>query len=148
MGESLLPWLDRMPSSYSKVACIHHNQGGEFLSSALQCALHKHRIEPHVTLSHTPKYNSVVKRLNQTLNNSMCCALMSTQLPNSWWTHAMCHVMAVYNCLPHSSINYTSPLQQFHGDKQAPSIHHLHTFRCPTHVYIQLSDCAKLDNCS
>ena len=86
--------------------------------------LSENGIESQLTASGTPQQNGVAVRRNQTLLESVRSMMSYSDLPKSFWGHALETTAYLLNLVPSKSVPKT-PLELWTGDK--PSICLLYT---------------------
>ena len=68
-----------------------------------------------ITGSGNSKQNGIVERPHRTLANMVRCTLHAAGLGPEYWSYALIHATYIKNRLPHSSLQMTTPYQQFTG---------------------------------
>jgi hypothetical protein len=58
----------------------------------------------------SPQTNGVSERFNGVLLEKVRFMMLQSQVPQSMWHKAVCHAYTLLNVLPHSSINWASPI--------------------------------------
>ncbi|KAL8125161.1 hypothetical protein AgCh_012728 [Apium graveolens] len=117
-------------SRYGYVYLLHHH-GGEYFLGEFREYLSENGIESQLTAPGTPQQNGVAERRNQTLLESVRSMMSYSDLPKSFWGHALETTAYLLNLVPSKSVPKT-PLELWTGDK--PSLRHIRIWGCPAHV--------------
>jgi hypothetical protein len=87
-------------SGVNKILCLQTDNGGEYLSNEFSSYLAEAGIKHKPGPSHSPESNGVAERTNQTINNLLRCALLSANLPKTFWVDGIRHIMHSFNSVP------------------------------------------------
>jgi transposase InsO family protein len=115
-----------------KLMALRTDRGGEFNSDEFAEYCERLGIKHFRTAPYTPQQNGVVERRNQTVVGMARSLLKSMGVPSRFWGEAVTTVVYLLNRAPTKSVSGATPYEAWHGRK--PSVHHLRTFGCTTHV--------------
>ncbi|KAL8133453.1 hypothetical protein AgCh_008783 [Apium graveolens] len=110
---------------------LRSDRGGEYLLGEFREYLSENGIESQLTAPGTPQQNGVAERRNRTLLESVRSMMSYSDLPKSFWGHALEISSYLLNLVPSKSVPKT-PLELWTGDK--PSLRHIRIWGCPAHV--------------
>ena len=85
--------------------------------------------------------NGQSERLNRTILDKARCLLFQAQMLKEYWSEVVLVAAYLYNCTPHSAIDYSTPYQARFDEK--PNIGHIRIFG--SLVYSKTSNIKKLD---
>ncbi|GKC14496.1 zinc finger, CCHC-type containing protein [Tanacetum coccineum] len=74
----------------------------EHISEAKLCI--KSEISRHLIVAGTPQQNGLAERMNKTLMDKVCCLLIQSGLPKTFWAKATCTVAYLINRSPSTAI--------------------------------------------
>ncbi|KAL0462995.1 UNVERIFIED_CONTAM: hypothetical protein Slati_0187100 [Sesamum latifolium] len=123
-----------------KIKALRSDRGGEYLSGEFIDYLKENEILSQWTPPGTPQLNGVAKRRNRTLLDVVRSMMSFTELPPSFWGHALEMVVKLLNISPSKSIPQT-PYEIWHG--KPASYKYLRVWGSPTYVKRLVGD--KLD---
>ena len=106
-----------------KLACLHFERGGKYLSQEFMTFCLRNGIRRQLTVPHTPQQNGVAERKNRHLCETMRTLLFEAKLRTYLWEEAVRTTNYVANRMPHRALKATTPLEQFSNKK--PDISHL-----------------------
>ncbi|GAA0163098.1 hypothetical protein LIER_19052 [Lithospermum erythrorhizon] len=92
--------------------------------------LQEHGIVAQYTMPGSPNQNGVAERRNRTL---MDMVISNVKFPSFLWVKALKTATYILNQVPSKAVSNT-PFEQFKGWK--PSLHHTHTWGCPSEVRV------------
>ncbi|KAL8091512.1 hypothetical protein AgCh_033945 [Apium graveolens] len=113
------------------IKSLRSDRGGEYLLGEFREYLSENGIESQLTAPGTPQQNGVVERRNRTLLESVRSMMSYSDLPKSFWGHALETTAYLLNLVPSKSVPKT-PLELWTGDK--PSLRHIRIWGCPAHA--------------
>ena len=114
-----------------KIKSFRSDNALEYSSKQFADWFKKCGIDPNPTVSHTPKQNGVVERMNRTLNDCARCMLIHSGLPTSLWFDAIRHASYVRNRVPSNSLpNDGIPYELWSGKKVDYSNFHVFGANC------------------
>ena len=113
------------------IKSLRSDRGGEYLLGEFREYLSENGIESQLTAPGTPQQNGVAERRNRTLLESVRSMMSYSDLPKSFWGHALETAAYLLNLVPSKSVPKT-PLELWTGDK--PSLRHIRIWGCPAHV--------------
>ncbi|KAL8116714.1 hypothetical protein AgCh_023023 [Apium graveolens] len=113
------------------IKSLRSDRGGEYLLGEFREYLSENGIESQLTAPGTPLQNGVAERRNQTLLESVRSMMSYSDLPKSFWGHALETTAYLLNLVPSKSVPKT-PLELWTGNK--PSLRHIRIWGCPAHV--------------
>ncbi|PLW56775.1 hypothetical protein PCANC_01672 [Puccinia coronata f. sp. avenae] len=97
------------------IQSLRTNNGGKYLSKEFTSYLSTAGIKHDPGPPHSPQLNGVAKRTNRTIHNFVCSALLTSQLPKSFWADAIRHSLFPYNSFPcHTPAGFKSPNSILH----------------------------------
>ena len=88
-------------------------------------------IVPQLTPARTPQRNGVSERRNRTLLDSVRSMMSHTDLPVSFWGHALETTAFILNRAPSKSVE-TTPYEMWHSKK--PKVSFLKVWGCEAYV--------------
>jgi len=90
----------------------------------------------------TPQENGSTEWVNRTILDMACTMIKESDLPESFWSHAVNYATYILNRVPtHAIEKDITPYQAYTGNK--PSIAHLQVFSCIAHALIPKSKRSK-----
>ncbi|KAL8134578.1 hypothetical protein AgCh_009559 [Apium graveolens] len=113
------------------IKSLQSDHGGEYLLGEFREYLSENGIESQLTAPGTPQQNDVAERRNWTLLESVRSMMSYSDLPKSFWGHALETAAYLLNLVPSKSVP-KKPLELWTGDK--PSLRHIRIWGCPAHV--------------
>jgi len=115
-----------------KLKALRTDRGGEFTSQLFTVFCNEQGIKHYTTTPYTPQQNGVVERRNQTVVEMARCMLKTMSVPAKFWGEAVTTAVYVLNRCPTKALNDLTPFEAWHRRK--PTVSHLRTFGCVTHV--------------
>ncbi|KAL8134929.1 hypothetical protein AgCh_009805 [Apium graveolens] len=113
------------------IKSLRSDRGGEYLLGEFREYLSENGIESQLTAPGTPQQNGVAERRNRALLESVRSMMSYSDLPKSFWGHALEIAAYLLNLVPSKSVPKT-PLELWTGDK--PSLRYIRIWGCPAHV--------------
>ena len=113
------------------IKSLRSDRGGEYLLGEFRKYLSENGITSQLTAPGTPQQNGVAERRNQTLLESVRSMMSYSDLPKSFWGHALETAAYLLNLVPSKSVPKT-PKELWTGEK--PSLRHIQIWGCPAHV--------------
>ncbi|KAL8132324.1 hypothetical protein AgCh_007987 [Apium graveolens] len=101
-------------SRYGYVYLLHHH-GGEYLLGEFREYLSENGIESQLTAPGTPQQNGVAERRNRTLLKSVRSMMSYSDLPKSFWGHALETSAYLLNLVPSKSLESHTEVRLFVG---------------------------------
>ena len=118
-----------------KIKILRTDNGGEYISKAMQDFLKSREIQHQRTVPHSPQQNDVSERLNRTLLEMARAMMADSELPKYLWAEAISEACYIKNRLPTSSLkDNQTPYECWYG--RAPNVEHLRIFGCTAYVHI------------
>ena len=117
---------------------LRDDKGGEYMSTAFSSFLAAAGIAREHTVRNEPHQNGVAERANRTLAEGTTALLQESQLPASFWLHALSCFVHVHNRSPTSALSDSTaktPYELWYKSK--PDISHLRMFSCTAYVHVQ-----------
>ncbi|KAL0378488.1 UNVERIFIED_CONTAM: Transposon Ty2-GR1 Gag-Pol polyprotein [Sesamum radiatum] len=124
-----------------KIKALQSDRGGEYLSGEFIDYLKENGILSQWTPPGTPQLNGVAERRNRTLLDMVRSMMSFTELPPSFWGHALETAVKLLNISPSKSIPQT-PYEIWHG--KPSSYKYLRVWGSPAYVKRLVED--KLDS--
>ncbi|KAL0401991.1 UNVERIFIED_CONTAM: hypothetical protein Slati_4229000 [Sesamum latifolium] len=124
-----------------KIKALRSDRGGEYLSGEFIDYLKENGILSQWTPPGTPQLNGVAERRNRTLLDMVRSMMSFTELPPSFWGHALETAVKLLNISPSKSIPQT-PYEIWHG--KPASYKYLRVWGSPAYVKRLVGD--KLDS--
>jgi transposase InsO family protein len=122
-----------------RIKCLRDDKGGEYISNEFDNFLTEAGISRQHTVRNEPHQNGVAERANRTLAEGATTLLAESNLPASFWSHAIAALVHVRNRSPTASLGRDIPYTSFYGKK--PDISHLRIFGCSAYVHVQKDKC-------
>jgi transposase InsO family protein len=113
------------------IKALRSDRGGEFLSNEFLNYLVEHGILSQWTPPATPQLNGVAERRNRTLMDMVRSMMSATDLPLSFWGHALLTATKILNMVPSKSVEKT-PYELWFG--KAPSYAFMRIWGSPAYV--------------
>ena len=114
-----------------RIKFLRSDRGGEYLSHEFGQHLSDRGIVSQLTPPGTPQRNGVSERRNQTLLDMVRSMMSLTDLPISFWGHALETAAYTLNRAPSKSVK-TTPYEIWHGKK--PDLSFLQIWSCEAYV--------------
>ncbi|KAL0455123.1 UNVERIFIED_CONTAM: Retrovirus-related Pol polyprotein from transposon RE2 [Sesamum latifolium] len=127
--------------SNRKIKALRSDRGGEYLSGEFIDYLKENGILSQWTPPGTPQLNEVAERRNRTLLDMVRSMMSFTELPPSFWGHALETTVKLLNKAPSKSVPQT-PYKIWHG--KPASYKYLRVWSSPAYVKRLVGD--KLDS--
>ena len=118
------------------VSEIKSDNGGEFVNTKNKAFFEAQNIHHFKTSPYSPHQNGIAERSNRTVFESAAAMLHDSQLPVTFWEHAVKCVVHVLNLLPNKALNLqSSPFTSiFH---RPADISHLRVFGSDIYMLLQ-----------
>ena len=113
---------------------IQTDGGGEYMSNKFEVFLKANGIEHYRTNADEPRQNGLSERYGGLLQETALSLLKHSKLPFCYWPYAFKTACYIMNCLPHTSLNGSSPHEQW--SNEIPDISNLRTFGCDAWVRV------------
>ena len=127
-----------------KIKILRTDNGGEYISNAMQNFLKSRGIQHQRTVPDSPQQNGVSERLNRTLLEMARAMMADSELPKCLWAEAISAACYVKNRLPTSCLkDNQTPYECWYG--RAPNVEHLRIFGCTAYVHVNDQARQKLD---
>lgn len=110
----------------SKIVTLFTDNGGEYVSKAMDDFLAKAGIEYKFSAPHTTEQNGLAERLNRTLQEKVRVLLLNAALVSEFWQLATETAVHIYNRCAHISIGNISPYELWFNRK--PKHHYFRIF--------------------
>ena len=127
-----------------RVKILRTDNGGEYVSHALEAHLKTCGVRHELTILKTPEQNGAAERLNRTLLETTRSMLLDAKLPKSFWAEAISTAVYLRNRSPTSTVKGMTPYQAWYGQK--PGVKHLRVFGCAAYIHIPRDEGGKLDS--
>lgn len=120
-------------SEYGAPKALRSDNGGEYVSGALEEFCRSQSIRREFTVPETPEQNGVAERFFRTSVEMGRCLLLEANLPSTFWVRAIDTAVYIRNrCCSRSLPKGITPYQAFHGT--APKINHMRVFGCTAYA--------------
>ena len=116
------------------IKTLRSDRGGEYMDLHFQDYLIEFGIKSQLTVPGTPQQNCVSERRNRTLLDMVRSMMSFSQLPDSFWGHALESAVYILNNVPSKSVSET-PYELW--SKRKSSLRHFRIWGCPAHVLVQ-----------
>ncbi|KAK8597148.1 hypothetical protein V6N12_065624 [Hibiscus sabdariffa] len=118
------------------IKALRSDRGGEYLSHEFDELLKECGIVSQLTPPGTPQWNGVSERRNRTLLDRVRSMMSHSDLPISFWGHALETAAFTLNCVPSKSVQKTP-----HGmwTRKRPSMSFIKIWGCKAYVRHQMS---------
>ena len=127
--------------SGQKLKAVRTDNGGEYLSSALQTYLAEKGVEHQLTVPYTPQQNGAAERLNRVLLDRVRAMLSDAQLEPDLWAEAVVVASFLRNRSPVAG-EVKTPLELFYG--KAPDVSGMRVFGSRAFCYVRKQQRNKL----
>ncbi|GJV09031.1 retrotransposon protein, putative, ty1-copia subclass [Tanacetum coccineum] len=111
---------------------LRMDNGLEFCNREFEQLCIKSGIARNLTVSGTPQQNGVAERMNRTLMDKVCCLLIQSGLPKTFWVEATCTVAYLINRSPSRVIEKKTPIEMWSGH---PSDYGMLRFSAVSHIH-------------
>lgn len=118
-----------------KIKALQDDKGGEYMSTEFQKFCDSEGIVRRHTVRNRPQQNGVAERANRTMSDDISAMLAESNLPPQFWGECLAAQVHVWNRLPISAVQGSTPYELWHGRK--PDVSHLRVWGCTTYVHIQ-----------
>ncbi|KAK8597339.1 hypothetical protein V6N12_065809 [Hibiscus sabdariffa] len=118
------------------IKALRSDRGGEYLSHEFDELLKECGIVSQLTPPGTPQWNGVSERRNRTLLDMVRSMMSHSDLPISFWGHALETAAFTLNCVPSKSVQKT-PHEMWTGKR--PSMSFMKIWGCKAYVKHQMS---------
>ncbi|KAK9024987.1 hypothetical protein V6N11_064888 [Hibiscus sabdariffa] len=130
------PEVDSITSSHLLMISVDMDRGGEYLGHEFDELLKECGIVSQLTPPGTPQWNGVSERRNRTLLDMVRSMMSHSDLPISFWGHALETAAFTLNCVPSKSVQKT-PHEMWTGKR--PSMSFMKIWGCKAYVKHQMS---------
>ncbi|RVW99042.1 Retrovirus-related Pol polyprotein from transposon TNT 1-94 [Vitis vinifera] len=113
------------------IKTLRSDRGGKYISREFISFLSEQGITSQLSTPGMPQQNGVVERRNRTLMEMVRSMTSYSDLPISFWGHAIETAAYILNLVPSKSVPKT-PTELWTGRK--PSLKHVRMWGCPAHV--------------
>ena len=96
---------------------IRSDNGGEYTSNEFSSYLQTSGMIHETTVPHSPQQNGIAERYNRTLMTKFRCLLISSKLPERFWSELILSAVYLINRLPRQSENDKTPYEDFFNVK-------------------------------
>ena len=123
-----------------RVKALCDNKGGEymgrpFIEFCAQEGIHRQHTEPD-----EPHQNRVAERANRSIAEGLTALLAQSNLPASFWAHAVSTFVHTRNRMPTTSLKGGIPYTAWKGDKHKPDVSYFRVFGCLAYVLVRKKD--------
>jgi transposase InsO family protein len=138
--EHIINWINQVTVELGKpLKKFHSDGGGEFRSTKLLNYFKSKGIKVTVTNKGTPQHNSIVERVNRTINEMATSMIHHGKLSQLFWPEAVMTSVFIRNrCLTTGNKMNKTPEEIWSGTK--PSIKDIKVFGCNAYIHIQKED--------
>ena len=127
--------------SGNSIQIVRSDWGSEFENHQFTEYLATHGIVHEHSAPYSHEQNGQSERLNRTILDKARCLLFQAQMSKKYWSEAVLAAAYLYNCTPHSAIEYRTPYQARFGKK--PNVAYIKIFG--SLVYSKTANIKKLD---
>ncbi|KAH9752394.1 retrovirus-related pol polyprotein from transposon RE1 [Citrus sinensis] len=126
----------------TQIRVLHTDNGGEYMSTAIQQFLKSQGSVHQTTCVGTPQQNGVAERKNRHLLEVVRASLIQAHMPLSYWGEALASAAYLINRTPSSSLGFQTPFQVLNDAIMSPNVPNLppHVFGCVAFVYLPQQD--------
>jgi transposase InsO family protein len=121
---------------------LQTDNGGEYMSSEARMFFEERGIIHQTSVAYDHEQQGMAERPNRTILEAAEAMRHHAGLPAPFWGDAVTTSVYLYNRFPHSSINYVTPFEMWHGYK--PNLRHVRVFGCNAWVHRQNKHYQKL----
>ena len=119
-----------------RLASVHSDQGGEFMSHEFQAFLSSRGITHQTSIPHMPQQNGRAERFNRTILEKAEAICHHACLPKVFWQDAVETSVHLYNRQPMHCHDWKTPIELFKGDGKKPDASYCQVFGCKAYVFI------------
>jgi transposase InsO family protein len=116
----------------AKLKALRTNRGGEFKSNEFKTFCEAHGIQQYLTVPYSLQQNGVMERRNQTIVAMAHSMIKSKGMLGRFWGEVVSTAVYLLNRAPTKSVVGMRSYEAWYERK--PSVDHLRTFGCMTHV--------------
>ncbi|KAH9656598.1 retrovirus-related pol polyprotein from transposon RE1 [Citrus sinensis] len=129
-------------SVQTQIRVLHTDNGGEYMSTAIQQFLKSQGSIHQTTCVGTPQQNGVAERKNRHLLEVVRASLIQAHMPLSYWGEALASAAYLINRTPSSSLGFQTPFQVLNDAIMSPNVPNLppHVFGCVAFVHLPQQD--------
>ncbi|KAH9802834.1 retrovirus-related pol polyprotein from transposon RE1 [Citrus sinensis] len=122
----------------TQIRVLHTDNGGEYMSTAIQQFLKSQGSVHQTTCVGTPQQNGVAERKNRHLLEVVRASLIQAHMPLSYWGEALASAAYLINRTPSSSLGFQTPFQVLNDAIMSPNVLNLppHVFGCVAFVHL------------
>lgn len=113
-----------------KIKAIKSDSGTEYRNAGFIDFCTQNGVELRRTMVKTPEQNGIAERLNRSIKEGATTLLLQSNLPVSFWPHAISYYIHSKNISPSSAVNYQIQHHLFFGEP--PRYTDLRVFGCKT----------------
>ncbi|KAH9764942.1 retrovirus-related pol polyprotein from transposon RE1 [Citrus sinensis] len=126
----------------TQIRVLHTDNGGEYMSTAIQQFLKSQGSVHQTTCVGTPQQNGVAERKNRHLLEVVRASLIQAHMPLSYWGEALASAAYLINRTPSSSLGFQTPFQVLNDAIMSPNVPNLppHVFGCVAFVHLPQQD--------
>ncbi|KAH9763832.1 retrovirus-related pol polyprotein from transposon RE1 [Citrus sinensis] len=126
----------------TQIQVLHTDNGGEYMSTAIQQFLKSQGSVHQTTCVGTPQQNGVAERKNRHLLEVVRASLIQAHMPLSYWGEALASAAYLINRTPSSSLGFQTPFQVLNDAIMTPKVPNLppHVFGCVAFVHLPQQD--------
>ncbi|KAH9657753.1 retrovirus-related pol polyprotein from transposon RE1 [Citrus sinensis] len=126
----------------TQIRVLHIDNGGEYMSTAIQQFLKSQGSVHQTTCVGTPQQNGVAERKNRHLLEVFRASLIQAHMPLSYWGEALASAAYLINRTPSSSLGFQTPFQVLNDAIMSPNVPNLppHVFGCVAFVHLPQQD--------
>ncbi|KAH9751848.1 retrovirus-related pol polyprotein from transposon RE1 [Citrus sinensis] len=126
----------------TQIRVLHTDNGGEYMSTAIQQFLKSQGSVHQTTCVGTPQQNGVAERKNRHLLEVVRASLIQAHMPLSYWGEALASAAYLINRTPSSSLGFQTPFQVLNDAIMSPNVPNLppHVFGCVAFIHLPQQD--------
>ncbi|KAH9689179.1 retrovirus-related pol polyprotein from transposon RE1 [Citrus sinensis] len=126
----------------TQIRVLHTDNGGEYMSTAIQQFLKSQGFVHQTTCVGTPQQNGIAERKNRHLLEVVRASLIQAHMPLSYWGEALASAAYLINRTPSSSLRFKTPFQVLNDAIMSPNVPNLppHVFGCVAFVHLPQQD--------
>nr|GEV27032.1 retrovirus-related Pol polyprotein from transposon TNT 1-94 [Tanacetum cinerariifolium] len=94
---------------------LRTNNDLEFCNQEFEQLCIESEIARHLTVAEMPQQNGLAERMNRTLMDKICCLLIQSGLPKTFWAEAKCTVAYLINRSPSIAIEKKTHMKMWSG---------------------------------
>ncbi|KAH9675580.1 retrovirus-related pol polyprotein from transposon RE1 [Citrus sinensis] len=126
----------------TQIRVLHTDNGGEYMSTAIQQFLKSQGSVHQTTCVGTPQQNGVAEQKNRHLLEVVRASLIQAHMPLSYWGEALASAAYLINRTPSSSLGFQTLFQVLNDAIMSPNVPNLppHVFGCVAFVHLPQQD--------